>query len=206
MKIGIIGSGNIGGALGRLWCAAGHVVMFSSRNMERLAPLVAAAGPNASVGSVDDAIAFGDAILEAVPFAATLQLPPAPLAGKVLISASNYYPERDGDIDLAGRSQTELVAERLPQTLVVKAFNAMYATEMASRADGVVDAELAIFFAGDDDGSRTLTRQLIEDSNFAPADAGVLANGKVFESGGPLYGQRLDGATATRRLAEHRDT
>lgn len=204
MQIGIVGSGNIGSPLGRMWSAAGHAVMFSSRNPERLNDLMTSAGHGARAGSVAEAIEASDVILEAIPFAAALRLPNEALRGKILISASNYYSQRDGEIDLGGRSQSEAVAAHLPETLVVKAFNAMYATEMAARADGTVESELAIFLAGDDEKARAIVAQLVDDATFVPVDAGALVNGALFESGAPLYGQLLDGKTARRQLNRQR--
>ena len=202
MKIGIVGSGAIGGPLGRLWAQAGHEVMFSSRNPDRLSPLVAAAGDKARAGSADEAMDFGEIVLEAVPFAASLRLPAGPLSGKVLISASNYYPQRDGEIDLGGVSQSEALGRRLPGVAVVKAFNMMFAEEMEARADGETDDPLAIFFAGDDGDAKSATAPLIEAAKFAPIDAGPLAAGWIFESGGPLYAKRMSADDARGKLRD----
>ncbi len=202
MKIGILGSGNIGGPLGRLWAQAGHAVLFSSRHPESLDALVAQAGPNAAAGSVGEAIAFADLLLEAIPYKAALELSPIELAGKTVISASNYYPQRDGSIDFDGLSQTELLARRLPDTKIVKAFNMMFAQEMEDRANGDFSNEIAIFCAGDDVDSRAIAVRLIRQALFEPVDAGALRNGRVFEQGGPLYAQRLTAAEAQERLDE----
>ena len=74
MKIGIIGSGNIGGTVGELWVKAGHQVLFSSRNPEQLKPLVDKLGPLARAGTVKEALTFGDAMLIAVPYGAIPQI------------------------------------------------------------------------------------------------------------------------------------
>lgn len=66
MKIGIIGSGNIGGTLGRHWAHVGHEVMFSSRNPDDLKSLALSSG--AKTGNIEAAAAFGDVILLAIPF------------------------------------------------------------------------------------------------------------------------------------------
>lgn len=200
MKIGIIGSGNIGSPLGRLWAAAGHEVMFSSRHPESLDALATQAGDNASCGSIDQAIAFADTLFEAIPYAAVMQLSPEAYAGKTLISASNYYPERDGDIELDGRSQSEALAARLPETTVIKAFNMMFATEMEARANGETDERLAIFHAGDDVAAMDVAGLLISAAKFVPVDGGSLAEGRRFESGAPLYAQRMSEAEARNEL------
>src|SRR5437870_13163608 len=72
LRIGIIGSGHIGGAIGGLWVMAGHPVLFSSRHPEELKNLVAGLGPLAQNGTVAQAIAFGHAIFFAVPYGALL--------------------------------------------------------------------------------------------------------------------------------------
>lgn len=200
MKIGIIGSGSIGGSLGRLWAQAGHEVFFSSRNPKTLSSLVESA-PGAQAGTPKGAMTFGEVILEAVPFKAAFDLPVDDLAGKVLISASNYYSGRDGQIDLEGTSQSERLAKALAGTRFVKAFNMMQAGEMAALAEGGGRPGLAIFYAGDDDEAKKITATLIEEAKFAPVDAGSLAAGRHFESGAQLYDKKWTKKQACVALA-----
>ena len=202
MKIGIIGSGAIGGPLGRLWAQAGHEVILSSRHPEKLAGLAAKSGDNARVGTLEEAMQFGDVLLEAIPYHASLDLPAAALEGKILITASNYYPHRDGQIDLKGLIQTELLAKQLPGARIVKAFNMMYAAEMEARAEGRVEREIAIYYAGDDVDAKQVVDRLILEAKFEPVDAGSLADGAAFQSGGPLYAQRFTAEEAKAKLAE----
>ena len=99
MRIGIIGSGNIGGAVGLQWAKAGHEILFSSRHPEELTELVEQAGPRARAGLPAEAAAFGEVVLIAVPYAATPQVgrDHSPLMqGKVVIDCGNPYPRRDG--------------------------------------------------------------------------------------------------------------
>src|SRR6185295_3044990 len=70
MKIGVIGSGRIGSTLGGLWVKAGHEVMFSDRDPEAVKRAMDGLGPRARAGSVAEAVAFGEAILVAVPYLA----------------------------------------------------------------------------------------------------------------------------------------
>lgn len=149
-----------------------------------------ASAPGARAGTPNEAIEFGSVILEAVPFKAAFDLPADDLAGKALISASNYYPARDGEIDLQGMSQSERLAKALPGVRFVKAFNMMQAGEMAALADGRGRPGLAIFYAGDDEESKRIAATLIEDAKFAPVDAGTLADGRLFESGAALYDKK----------------
>lgn len=202
MRIGILGSGHIGGALGRHWARAGHEVLFSSRHPEQLTRLAQEAGHGARAGTLDEAVRFGDVLLDALPYAASLALDAQALAGKVLLSASNYYPQRDGTVDLKGHSQTELLAARLPRTRVVKAFNMMFAGEMEKRLHGGNHPEVAILLAGDDTAAKATAAQLVREAHFIPVDAGALAQGRLFESGGPLYAKVLTASEAQRSLRE----
>src|SRR5215469_5009604 len=101
VKIAFIGSGREGGALGRLFAKAGHPVMFSSRHPENLKDLVASAGPLAQAGTVEQAVAFGDVIVLAVPYTAMEEIGKtygSTLAKKALVmDVSNPIPRRDGE-------------------------------------------------------------------------------------------------------------
>src|SRR3982751_2630326 len=101
MKIGIIGTGHIGGTLARLWVAAGHEVMISSRHPDELKPLAKQLGPKARVGTPKEAAVFGDVVLVSVPYKALPDLGrdlKAELAGKIILDTCNPYPGRDGDM------------------------------------------------------------------------------------------------------------
>jgi hypothetical protein len=99
MRIGVIGSGRLGGTVGGLWVKAGHPVLFSSRHPEELKDMVAKLGPLAKAGTVSDAIAFGDAVLIAVPYNALPKIGEEnrdALAGKIVLDACNAVAARDG--------------------------------------------------------------------------------------------------------------
>src|ERR1700735_5548920 len=74
LKIGTIGAGKIGGAVGSLWVKAGHSVMFGGRHPEEVEDLVDGLGPNAKAGTPAEAVAFGDVIMLAVPYSAMKQI------------------------------------------------------------------------------------------------------------------------------------
>src|SRR5208337_4252502 len=98
-RIGIIGSGHIGGTIGGLWVKAGHPVLFSSRHPEELKDMVAGLGPLARADTVAQAIAFGDVLFIAVPYGALPQLGQdyaGPLKGKIALDAGNAGAARDG--------------------------------------------------------------------------------------------------------------
>src|SRR6185503_11521275 len=100
IKIGVIGSGHIGGTIGGLWVKAGHPVLFSSRHPEELKTMVDGMGPLAKAGTVADALDFGEAILIAVPYKAIPELAKdygPKFAGKVVIDPANAVARRDGE-------------------------------------------------------------------------------------------------------------
>src|SRR5690606_33586356 len=100
MKIGIVGSGQVGGTLGAVWVKAGHEVMFSSRTLEDDRALAARLGPNAHAGTPRAAAAFGEVVMVSVPYHALpevgRQLADL-IAGKVVIDTCNPFLSRDGE-------------------------------------------------------------------------------------------------------------
>jgi hypothetical protein len=200
MRIGIIGSGNIGGTLARLWGKAGHEVAISnSRGPESLAGLVSEIGPNARAETVEGAAQFGEAIVLAIPFGKYDVLPAAPMAGKIVMDAMNYAARRDGQMDMGGLTDTELVARHLPGARVVKAFNTIPARLLAEggRPNLPVAEREVIYIAGDDADAKAVTARLIEELGFAPVDAGTLREGSPkLQLGTPAFTRPMtpDGA------------
>ena len=205
MKIGIIGAGHIGGTLAKLFAIAGHEVALSnSRGPETLSATVLDIGYGVIAATAEEAATFGDVAVEAIPFGHYQELPADALAGKVVMSASNYYPDRDGDVDLHGLTQTGLVAEHLKDSTVVKAFNTIFARDLRDQGDvsKPLDERRAIFIAGDDEAAKTQVTELIEGIGFAAVDTGTLAGSAVQEPGSDVYTKDLTAADARARL-EH---
>jgi predicted dinucleotide-binding enzyme len=205
MRIGIIGTGNIGQTLARHFVDAGHEVAVSnSRGPDSLAEFVDELGPGARAATVAAAAEFGDLLVEAIPFGAYETLPADALAGKILVSASNYYPDRDGEIDFGGHTQTGLVAAHLDDSRVVKAFNTMYYETLRddARPDAPFDDRLALFVAGDDADAKSVVTDLIEEIGFTPVDAGTLADSYRVQPGSPVYNEPMVGPKAERRLGD----
>lgn len=204
MKIGIIGSGNIGGTLARLLSGLGHEVALSnSRGPESLRDTVRELGGNVHAASVEDAARFGEVVIEAIPFGRLGALPAEALRGKILVSASNYYPQRDGQMNLGGLSQTEFLARQVPGARVVKAFNTIWSEHLARQGDAETpeDDRRAIFLAGDDDGAKAVVADLIRQLGFAPVDTGTLRDGKRQEPDSPIYNKTLTAREARAMLA-----
>lgn len=203
MNIGIIGAGNIGGTLAELFAHTGHKVAVSnSRGPETLHDKVAELGPNVTAMTAEDAAKFGEVVLEAVPFGKHRDLPAEALKGKIVISASNYYPNRDGDIELANTTQTGLVARHLSGSRVVKAFNTIFWQHLRDQGDPSLPLEQrrAIFIAGDDADAKRVVTELIEPLGFAAVDTGTLAESAVQEPGSAVYAKELTADEAREML------
>ncbi len=197
LKIGMVGAGRHGGALGTLFVKAGHPVMFSSRHPERLKDLVAGLGPMAQTGTVAQAVAFGDVVVIAVPYTAMEEIGKAhagTLATKVLVmDVSNPIARRDGD-DLVkwvgehggpGLATTKLV----PGARIVRAFNAIGSGRLAQIAHRPGEP-VGVPIAGDDPRAIAVAQQLIREIGFEPVLVGGLAMGKHLVPGTPLGGER----------------
>lgn len=185
LRIGIIGTGNIGGALARLWVDAGHQVLISSRHPEGLQPLADELGERASVGTPREAAAFGEVILLAVPYAATPQVGSdyaAELAGKVVLDAGNPRPGRDGAMAEEARELGAGLASQafLPGVRLVRAFNAISAYNLRSQAHRGGE-KLAIPLAGDDEDALQVAARLVTDAGFDPVVVGPLSSAKRFD-------------------------
>src|SRR3984957_13496718 len=191
MKIGIIGSGHVGSALGGVWAKAGNDVMFSSRNLDNDKKLAAEVGPNARAGTPQQAAAFGQVILFAVPYSAFPELIKSlgdSLKGKVVINASNPFPQRDGEIATQARDQGagQFDAHLLPGAFVVRAFNAVPAALMASAHED--PGKIGLPIAGDANGIDVPSR-LVREAGFEPVVVGGLDMAKYLMPGTPLGGE-----------------
>jgi predicted dinucleotide-binding enzyme len=205
MKIGIIGSGHIGEAAARLFVKAGHEVALSnSRGPASLKELIELIGPQARATSVEEAAAFGELVLVAVPLKAYGTLPRAQLAGKIVIDAMNYYSQRDGQLDFSGHTSSEFVARYLSGSRLVKAFNTMWFKTLAEdgKPAAPLEERLVLFLAGDDAEAKQAVSRLIEQIGFAPVDTGSLAvGGKHQQPGSAVYNRPLRPAQAREILA-----
>ena len=145
LKIGIIGTGNIGGALATHWAKAGHELLISSRHPEELQDLAKSLGPKVRVGTPREAAQFGDVILLSVPYKATPDIGrdlASDIKGKILLDTGNPYPFRDGAMaeDARKRGTGVTSKEFLPGVRLVRAFNAI--NERNLKNDGNRKGEL----------------------------------------------------------------
>jgi predicted dinucleotide-binding enzyme len=191
-RIGIIGSGKVGGAIGRTWVNRGHEVMFSSRNLDRDKALASELGRGARAGSPKDAARFGEVILIAVPYGALSDLGKTlkgELKGKIIIDACNPFPARDGEIANWAREKGAGLAsaELLPGTRIVRAFNAIGAARMGSAHE--TPGKIGMPIAGDDKDAIAVASRLIRDAGYEPVLIGGLAMGRHLVPGTPLAGE-----------------
>ncbi|HEY5211216.1 MAG TPA: NAD(P)-binding domain-containing protein [Stellaceae bacterium] len=205
LRIGVIGSGKIGGTVGRLWVKAGHPVLFSSRHPEELAGLVKELGPLARAGTVEQAIKFGDALLLAIPYGAVPKFGhdyAAAFKGKIILDAANATPARDGaelsaEIEKNGIGVTS--RKYLPGALVVRAFNTLNYKILEKEANRPAP-RLAIPIAGDDKDAVRLAAHLVADAGFEAVVVGNLDAARKIQRGNPGYGQAVTAAELRQKL------
>ena len=198
LQIGIIGTGNIGGALAAHWARSGHRLVISGLDAEALKPLAAQLGPNVRVGTPREAAAFGSVVLVSVPYGALPQVGrdyARELAGKVVLDTGNPYPQRDGAMaDEARRLGTGVTSARyLPGVKLVRAFNAISAAnlrEQANRPGSLV----GIPIAADDAGAIAVATRLVRDAGFEAVLVGGLADARRFDVGTDVYVKLLSAA------------
>lgn len=204
LRIGIIGSGNIGGTLARLFAQAGEdVAIANSRGPETLTQLTSEIGKNTRAASVEEAAAFGDVVVLAIPWSRRQELPTGELfADKIVVDAMNPYGP-DGVIDLEPSTSSEEVAKLMPRARLVKAFNTIHFRRLAEngRPDAPLEEREVVFLAGDDASAKKIASGLIAEIGFAPHDTGALADGgRKQQPGSAVYNVRMTPDEAVRAL------
>ena len=193
MTLGVIGSGHQGSAVARLAIAADYdVVLSNSRGPDTLAALIEELGPHATAATTADAAASGDLVIVAIPVKAFRDLPVAALEKKVVLDASNYYPDRDGpisELDSKTTTTSAFLQGLLPSSRVIKAFSAIYykTLPVLSRATGASD-RAALLIAGDDAAARRTAEEFLDALGYDTLHAGSLAESWRFERDTPAYG------------------
>lgn len=190
LRIGIIGTGNIGSALARHWSAAGHEILISSRHPEELQALADELGPKVRVGTPREAAAFGEVVLVSVPYAAMPEISrdyANILAGKIVIDTGNPVVRRDGEMAAAALEKGTGVAsaEFLPGARLVRAFNCIPAASLLNQPNRK-PARIAIPMAGDDAGALEVAERLVDEAGFDGVVVGSLELARHFDLGHPL--------------------
>lgn len=202
MRIGIIGSGNIGGNAGKLLARAGHEVIFSySRNPEKLEALAEEAGNDSRSGTPREAADFGDVVVLSVGWnrvddaLETID----DLSGKILIDTTNPYGPEGLEEPPGGTSAAEFNTHRVKDARLVKAYNTLTSGFQAEASSRPQAERAAMFYAGEDEEAKTILAGLIRDSGFEPVDVGGWAEVWIMEAprrDGSVYGEeyRPEGA------------
>ena len=204
--IGIIGAGQIGSQIARLAVENDcNVVISNSRGPETLSALIAELGPKARAATAVEAAKAGDVVVVAVPLKNYRKVPVEPLMGKIVIDTDNYYPERDGhipELDNESTTTSELLQAHLPTSKVVKAFNHIYAADLATHGQpaGAKNRRVLVI-AGDDKDAKARVAHLLDQFGFDTVDAGPLREGWRIQRDTPGYGPRRTAEELRRDLA-----
>ena len=205
LKIGVIGSGKIGSTFGGLWAKAGHEIMFSDRDAEQAKRAAEAVGARARSGTVEEAVAFGDAVLIAVPYGALPAIAHqvgAQLKGKVVVDPNNPVPARDGEMAVAAKEKgaAASTAALLPGARLVRSFNSWGYAVMAREANRPAP-RMALPVAADDAAALKVGMQLVEDAGFDPVAVRSLAASKAFDLGSSISGKVMTAEELRKALS-----
>ncbi len=205
LRIGIVGTGRIGGTLAELWAGAGHALVISSRHPQRLEALAKRLGPGVRTGTPLQAAEFGQVVLISVPYGALPQLGrelSAALSGKVVLETGNPFPGRDGEMAAAARDKGTGIAsaEYLPGVRLVRAFTSV--PHASLRGDAHRPGErIGIPLAADDAEALEIARRLVSEAGFDPVVVGPLAAARRFDVGSPVFGRAMTAAELRRALS-----
>ena len=206
MNIGILGAGNIGATAAKLFSQAGHQVRIAnSRGPRSLEAAATQLGEHVRAATPEDAVAFGDIVLIAVPWSHKEDAVPdaGPYDDKIVIDAMNPYTEDFELEDLGDRTSSEITKTLVPGARLVKAFNTIHyrrlGTEGKKRG---AKGRLAIFVAGDDADAKATVATLIDEIGFDAIDTGTLASGgRKQQPGTAIYNVALTADDAEKTLA-----
>jgi predicted dinucleotide-binding enzyme len=194
MRIGILGSGLMGGKLGTIFARAGHEVVFSyARTKGKLERLARDAGGRARAGTPADAARDADALLLGVHWSRVDDVlkKAGDLAGKVILTCSLPMNTKDTALAVAHTSSgAEELAKKIPKARIVSAFNTIPSevlfTVFESRGQ---DSPPSLVYCGDDAKAKEVAVRLIRDVGFEPTDAGPLRIARYTEPFALLIGQ-----------------
>lgn len=185
MKLGVIGSGNIGKSIGSWAAKLGYDVIFSAKNQEHAQQAATEAGNGARAGNVKEAISNADLVLLAIPYRLVNDVLPEVkdlLKNKVLIDATNALtPDYSGLAVGYTTSGAEEIAKLVPEAKVVKAFSTIFAHVFASQNPKIKGNTVSVFYAGDDLEAKSKVEELIKKMGFDAVDCGPLKASRHLE-------------------------
>jgi len=185
MKIGIIGTGDMGRTLGVRWAQLGHTVRFGSRDLAKAGAAARAAGPTAQAGDTDAAAGFGEVVLYTVRgvMPSRLLRAPAQLAGKIVIDCNNSdYDAARGEFAPAPvPAFAEQLALDVPGARVVQAFNTVPHRILELARDQLAPRRISVFLCGDDAAAKTTVADLAGELGFVAVDSGGLRRARIVD-------------------------
>lgn len=189
MKISILGAGNVGGTLGKGWANKGHEVFFGVRHPddEKTSYLIKEIGSNAKAGTNEEAIAFGDIIVNALPWQVVPQVfTTADFSDKIIIDATNPLTPDFSGLEIGfDTSGAEKVAEWAKGAKVFKTFNQ---TSWENMAQPVYDGKPSVMMVcGDDSAAKEIVMGLVTDIGFEAIDMGELKTARLIEPFGMTW-------------------
>jgi predicted dinucleotide-binding enzyme len=204
--IGIVGSGHDVSSLAKAAIAHGYEVVLSNlQGPDSLAGLVSGLGAAARAATAVQAAAAGDFPIVAIPLTTIDSVPAEPLAGKVVLSTINYFPEPDGHVAAIDNGTTTapgLLQAHLPGSRVVRAFSMINAAEMSGDGHPPGDPKRrALALAGDDPAARHLVAGLYDEFGFDAVDIGGLDESWRIDAGQPAFVVRQNVAELTANVA-----
>ncbi|RPI18164.1 MAG: NADPH-dependent F420 reductase [Ignavibacteriae bacterium] len=184
MNIGIIGTGNMGGNLAKLWARKNHKIMVTSKDLKQSGEIAVQAGENVSVGSLKDVADFGEVIVFAFPYEAIDEVisKTGSFSGKIIIDIINPLTEDILGLKIGfNTSAAEEIAKKIPGAHVVKAINTI-ASPVLERGNIEIDANTpTVFYCGDNEDAKSKVSKLISDIGFEPMESGPLTNARYLE-------------------------
>jgi len=186
-RIAVIGTGNVGSALGPEFAAQGHTIVYGSRDPSRqeVKDLVALTGANASATTQQEAVAGADIVLLSVPGTAAEQVTKdlGDLSGKIIIDPTNRVdrntPDGWANHGVPGGSNAELIQAAAPNARVVKAFNTLNWVQMVNPETS--GGAITIAIAGNDAEAKAVVAELIKGMGLEVVDFGPLRYANTLE-------------------------
>lgn len=203
--IGILGAGKLGITLAQLALKAGYTVYIARSGDPNSLKLTAQVlTPGAHVATTSEAAHAADIVILAFPLSRFRELPIQELKGKIVIDATNYWWEVDGNRDdfmVPDISSSQQIARLLPASHVVKGLNHMGYHDLHDEPKSKgVSGRKAIAIAGDDHSAMEQVSDFIDAIGFDPVVLGTLADGQALEPGGPVFGANVDAKTLRQLL------
>ena len=193
-RLAVLGAGHVGPVIARLAIGAGYpVAIATSGDPEDIALITELVIPGAQPRWASDAVADAGIVVLAIPLHRFLHIDPALLGGKLVVDAMNYWPASDGVLKpFEEGGSSEIVAQRLAGSTVVKALNHIGYHELEDRARpaGAADRRAA-GVAGDDPVAVTAIAGLVDRVGYDPVRLAHLRAGRVLQPGGPVFGTVL---------------